>query len=96
VRYLPNKLPNTFTPNGDGVNDYSTIEVKGLTHFQNRGLQRKGRVGFCFSGNRLPLGWTENGWNPAPDGRYVYQVELKMRMESRLSHGFKACKLMRR
>jgi len=74
-------LPNTFSPNGDGVNDYfyprgtSLYNVQSLTVFNRWGqmvFQRRD-----FPANAENMGWdgTFNG-RPAPADAYVYIVEV--------------------
>ncbi len=74
-------LPNTFTPNGDGVNDYfyprgtSLYNIQSLTIFNRWGqmvFQRRN-----FPANASTMGWdgTFNG-HPAAADAYVYIVEV--------------------
>jgi gliding motility-associated-like protein len=74
-------LPNTFSPNGDGVNDYfyprgtSLYNIQSLTVFNRWGqmvFQRRD-----FPPNAENMGWdgTFNG-RPAPADAYVYIVEV--------------------
>ena len=74
-------LPNTFSPNGDGVNDYfyprgtSLYNVQSLTVFNRWGqmvFQRRD-----FPANAANMGWdgTFNG-RPAPADAYVYIIEV--------------------
>jgi gliding motility-associated-like protein len=74
-------LPNTFSPNGDGVNDWfyprgtSLYNIQSMTVFNRWGqmvFQRKD-----FPANAETMGWdgTFNG-KPAPSDAYVYIVEV--------------------
>jgi gliding motility-associated-like protein len=74
-------MPNTFSPNGDGVNDVfyprgkSLYNVQSLTIFNRWGqmvFQRRD-----FPANTQSMGWdgTFNG-RPAPADAYVYIVEV--------------------
>jgi len=74
-------FPNTFSPNGDGVNDYfyprgsSLYNIQSLTIFNRWGqivFQRKN-----FPANSETMGWdgTFNG-KPAPMDAYVYIAEV--------------------
>jgi gliding motility-associated-like protein len=74
-------LPNTFSPNGDGNNDYfyprgkSLYNIQSLTVFNRWGqmvFQRKN-----FPANSATMGWdgTFNG-HPAPSDAYVYIAEV--------------------
>ncbi|GGB16286.1 hypothetical protein GCM10011511_45110 [Puia dinghuensis] len=74
-------LPNTFSPNGDGVNDYfyprgtSLYNVQSFTVFNRWGqmvFQRKD-----FPANTQSMGWDGNfNGRPAPADAYVYIVEV--------------------
>jgi gliding motility-associated-like protein len=74
-------LPNTFSPNGDGVNDYfyprgtSLYNVRSLTIFN-----RWGQMVFLrrdFSANVANMGWDGTfGGKPAPADAYVYIIEV--------------------
>lgn len=66
------EIPNVFTPNGDGVNDYFTI--KGLDQCNIRQLSVHNRGGhIVFNSNNY-----ENNWNGdnCPDGVYYYQLTI--------------------
>jgi gliding motility-associated-like protein len=74
-------LPNTFSPNGDGVNDYfyprgtSIYDVRSLSVFNRWGqmvFQRRD-----FPANAANMGWDGTfGGKPAPADAYVYIVEV--------------------
>jgi gliding motility-associated-like protein len=74
-------LPNTFSPNGDGVNDYFYPRGSGLFNIQSmRVFNRWGQLVFerkNFAANSETMGWdgTFNG-HPAPSDAYVYIVEV--------------------
>jgi gliding motility-associated-like protein len=74
-------LPNTFSPNGDGVNDYFYPRGTGLYNIQSmRVFNRWGQLVFQrqnFAANSETMGWdgTFNG-HPAPSDAYVYIVEV--------------------
>lgn len=77
-------LPNVFTPNGDGNNDYFYViagkEVTQVKLF--RILNRWGATVFNSS-NTLPNSYTD-GWNgtqngkPAEEGTYIYQIIVQL------------------
>ena len=75
--YLPEKLPNTFTPNGDGVNDFLQFEVNGLTQFRIEVYSAKGELIFVSQDALFRWDGLKMDGTPAPNGRYVYQVEGK-------------------
>jgi gliding motility-associated-like protein len=74
-------LPNTFSPNGDGVNDYFYPRGTSLYNIQSmRVFNRWGQLVFQrqnFAANSETMGWdgTFNG-HPAPSDAYVYIVEV--------------------
>jgi gliding motility-associated-like protein len=74
-------LPNTFSPNGDGVNDYFYPRGSGLYNIQSLTIfNRWGQIVFQrknFPANSETMGWdgTFNG-KPAPMDAYVYIAEV--------------------
>jgi gliding motility-associated-like protein len=70
-------IPNTFTPNGDGIND--TWSIAGLTAYPNCTVNVFNRYG---AGIFRSVGYAKN-WNGAfngyvlPSGTYYYVVDLK-------------------
>jgi gliding motility-associated-like protein len=67
-------LPNVFTPNRDGQNDYFFIESEGLVDFQITIMNTKQEV--VFQSNNSSFKWNgllQNG-KVAPSGNYVYIV----------------------
>jgi gliding motility-associated-like protein len=74
-------VPNTFSPNGDGVNDYFYPRGKGLYNIQSMTIfNRWGQLVFQrknFPANSESMGWdgTING-KAAPVDAYVYIVEV--------------------
>lgn len=74
-------IPNTFTPNGDGVNDYFYPRGSNLYNIQSlQVFNRWGQVVFerkNFPANDATLGWDGkiNG-RPAPADAYVYIAEV--------------------
>jgi gliding motility-associated-like protein len=74
-------FPNTFSPNGDGMNDYFYPRGSGLYNIQSLTVfNRWGQIVFQrknFPANSETLGWdgTFNG-KPAPMDAYVYLAEV--------------------
>ncbi len=72
-------IPNVFSPNGDGVNDYffpRTLLAGGLTHFRMQVFNRWGQV--IFETNAVDgRGW-DGSFNGMiqPQGVYVYLIEV--------------------
>ena len=68
-------VPNAFTPNGDGINDFFEIIGEGYECLKSLTIyDRWGNI--VFKTNSLPLKWdgTRNG-KPAGEGVYVYVIE---------------------
>lgn len=74
-------VPNTFSPNNDGLNDFFYPRGKGLHDIQSmRIFNRWGQMVFerkNFPANSASMGWdgTING-RPAPSDAYVYIIEV--------------------
>jgi gliding motility-associated-like protein len=60
------KIPNVFTPNGDGKNDVFRITGKNIEQFHITIVDQKGKT--WFESNDINLGW--DGMD-APEGNYV-------------------------
>ncbi|MEM8908623.1 MAG: gliding motility-associated C-terminal domain-containing protein, partial [Bacteroidota bacterium] len=86
VKVIPNDevyVPNAFSPNGDGINDFFT--VFGGSHVASiksmRIIDRWGAT--LFAGTDLPINSERTGWNGSANGKtlrtgvYVYQVEIQ-------------------
>ena len=82
-------MPNAFTPNGDGTNDYffpRQYLMKGLVGFKMDIFNRWGQV--VYSTNSL----TGTGWDgkfnnvPQPEGVFVYRVEVNLKDGSTEKH----------
>ncbi|HEV2481647.1 MAG TPA: PKD domain-containing protein, partial [Puia sp.] len=74
-------FPNTFSPNGDGINDYfyprgtSLYNIQSLTIFNRWGQQVFQRMD--FPANQQNLGWDGTfGGKPAPTDAYVYIAQV--------------------
>lgn len=74
VAIIPLQVPNTFTPNGDGLNDY--LEIQGLAHFSAHRL-----VVFNRWGNEVYKSTSyQNNWDGGNlhEGTYYYVLELRL------------------
>lgn len=74
---LPDKIPNGFTPNGDGVND--TWDVPSIWYFKNNSVQIYNRwSNKVYDKNYYTGDWagTNKNGNPLPDGTYFYVLDL--------------------
>ncbi len=72
--YSLDKLPNIFTPNGDGSNDILSISSEGLIDFTIVVLDDKQKV--VFESNNPDFSWdgTDKGGNKVKAGTYVYYI----------------------
>jgi gliding motility-associated-like protein len=70
-------IPNTFTPNGDGTNDYWNIDAL-ITYPESLTtvFTRDGRQVFKSTGYAKPWDGTSNG-RQIPAGTYYYVIDLK-------------------
>lgn len=72
------EIPNVFTPNEDGANDYFQVKALSLKSFSGRIMNRWGRVVYEWTDPKT----MEKGWNgkymndgqPAPSGTYYYII----------------------
>jgi len=75
-------IPNAFTPNGDGVNDYffpRQYLAKGLTTFHMSIFNRWGQEIFATS-NTDGIGWDGRFNNtPQPEGVYIYVIDAEFK-----------------
>jgi gliding motility-associated-like protein len=70
-------IPNSFTPNNDGVNDVFSVVALGFSEFYIRIFNRWGEL--VFESTKEAETWTgnyQNGDHYVPDGTYVYIVHL--------------------
>lgn len=75
------KIPNVFTPDGDGLNDYFIVESKSLRYINVEVFSRSGKLVYTFYGEGQPLkdwkGWDGNINNTsikASPGVYFYVI----------------------
>jgi len=70
-------IPNVFTPNGDGSNDYFTIRLNKIQCFHMDIYNRWGVK--LFETESVEPGWNgtiQNDGSPAPEGTYYYLVDF--------------------
>ena len=70
-------LPNVFTPNGDGINDFCTVKGKNLAMFQMKVFDRSGNV--IFESQSIDNSWdgkNKFGEN-IPAGTYFYLISAR-------------------
>ncbi len=70
------KVPNVFTPNGDGINDSFQPEGKGVSQYSLRVFNRWGSL--IFESKQMAKGWNGKIDNdPAPAGTYYFLLMAK-------------------
>ena len=79
-------IPNVFTPNQDGVNDFYLISAKGITEFNIVIVNRWGNV--VFESNDILISWdgTSKG-EMCQDGVYFYVIQAKSATQEYNKHG---------
>ena len=73
------KLPNTFSPNGDGYNDFYVIKgIQGYPESQLDIFNRWGNLVYSKKGYTNDWNGVSNNGNELPDGTYFIVVDLNM------------------
>jgi gliding motility-associated-like protein len=77
-------IPNVFTPNGDGINDYFVVEAKSLRTINVEIFSRSGIMVYSFYGEKEKVkewkGWdgnVNNSSREATPGIYFYIIRAK-------------------
>lgn len=82
----PDAIPNVFSPNGDGVNDYFVVKdiennTASIKSFKISVLSRQGMLVYSYSGNAKEWkGWDgkmNGSKRDAPEGIYFFIIEAK-------------------
>ena len=76
VPYMNVYIPNTFTPNGDGLNDTFGIHGEAIREFSMQVYNRWGQVIFESAGIEDRWDGKHEG-NQVPQGSYVYHFTAK-------------------
>ena len=74
------EVPNIFSPNGDGMNDFFQVEAQTLKTFQGTIINRYGRKVFEWTDwENEDAGWDGrlNGSTKAVPGVYFYVIEAE-------------------
>lgn len=79
VGYKISKMPDVFSPNNDGVNDYFFVLSEGLTDYNLVVLNSRNET--VFQSQNPDFKWDGNGLNgePVEEGKYVYFLIAKDR-----------------
>lgn len=72
--YSLGELPNVFTPNGDGNNDFLFIESEGLVDFTIVVLDAKQKVMFESNDPNFKWNGLDKAGNVVPEGSYGYYI----------------------
>ena len=79
-------IPNSFTPNGDGLNDYFLVKTHGCTIIKMQIFNRWGEK--LFETDQPDIGWNGTFKNKlCPLGLYYYQVFVKIDRKRKLFNG---------
>ncbi len=65
-------IPNVFSPNGDGYNDYFTIPTSGIGMYELVIRNRWGEVLFVSESSKIIWNGTSQSGSPVPEGTYYY------------------------
>ena len=69
-------IPNSFSPNGDGVNDHWKIDYKGIKEVNIKIFNRWGEIIYLARGGTEKPEWDAMYKGlPVPVGTYFYQIE---------------------
>ena len=71
------KLPNIFTPNGDGNNDFLKLDIANVTEFVIVILDAKSNVVFKSEDADFKWDGTNLNGDKLPIGNYIYYVTAK-------------------
>lgn len=73
TRFVNVIVPNAFSPNGDGINDYFNVQYRLIRTFEIKIFDRWGNQ--VYQSQDVNFRWDGTvGGNPAPEGTYVYIV----------------------
>lgn len=71
-------IPNSFTPNNDGINDFWFVYAENLTKYEVLIYDRYGSMIFTSNDKSKPwMGDINNGEYFVPNGVYIYQIKFE-------------------
>ncbi len=68
------EIPNVFTPNNDGTNDFFTIKSTGVKEIELQIFNRWGQLMYSFNGAKAAWDGITNSGEKATDGTYFYFI----------------------
>lgn len=77
IRALDYQIPNVFTPNGDGVNDYFNVSGKGIEYSRLKIFNRWGEI--IYQSEQAAWDGRTVGGKAADDGTYFYLIQFKQK-----------------
>jgi gliding motility-associated-like protein len=81
-------IPNVFTPNGDGINDFFEVETDGVTVYEFSIFTRTGTRIYYSHSPRIFWDGKSNGGLDLKEGIYYYVIEATEETESIERAGF--------
>jgi gliding motility-associated-like protein len=79
-------IPNVFTPNQDGINDFYLVAAEGITDYSIVIINRWGNVVFDSDDINVPWDGNSNG-NACSEGVYFYIIRAKSGSEELIKQG---------
>ena len=70
--------PNSFSPNGDGLNDEFEIQTHGVTHVEIRVFDRWGQLIYQEEGTQPIWNGKDKNGNEVTNGQYLLQVNYQI------------------
>jgi gliding motility-associated-like protein len=80
-------IPNSFTPNGDGKNDYFGVTGYSVSGYEMVIYSRWGDEIFKSTGSKILWDGSDSSGNPVQSGVYVYKIKVLNDPQKRLNTG---------
>ena len=90
IKVLRNlKIPNAFSPNGDGINDVWNIEqLKDYPNAEVQIFNRNGQLLYVAKGNNIAAWMGSINNKPVPVGAYYYVITLNNALRNKPFSGW--------